>query len=51
MTNSEKRMKLIEELYQKLEKNMAILDAKLEERIKERQALESVTVKVEPEKK
>ena len=51
MTNSKKRMQRLEELYQLILDNLAVLDAKLEERLVERQALEAATVKVEPDKK
>lgn len=51
MTNSKKRMQRLEELYQSILDNLAVLDAKLEERLVERQALEAATVKVEPDKK
>ena len=51
MTNSKKRMKRLEELYQSILDNLAVLDAKLEERLVEQQALEAATVKVEPDKK
>lgn len=51
MTNSKKRMKRLEELYQSILDNLAVLDAKLEERLVERQALEASTVNVEPDKK
>lgn len=51
MTNSKKRMQRLEELYQSILDNLAVLDAKLEERLMERQALEAATVKVEPDKK
>lgn len=51
MTNSKKRMQRLEELYQSILDNLAVLDAKLEERLVERKALEAATVKVEPDKK
>ena len=51
MTNSKKRMQRLEELYQLILDNLAVLDAKLEERLVERQALEAATVKIEPDKK
>ena len=51
MTNSKKRMQRLEELYQSILDNLAVLDAKLEERLVERQALEAATVRVEPDKK
>ena len=51
MTNSKKRTQRLEELYQSILDNLAVLDAKLEERLVERQALEAATVKVEPDKK